>query len=211
VPWTTSADRAPHRQRRAHSAADACGYGRLTTVRARRRDVGREAAAKGVAACLADDDAEVYNLTEAAIQENALTAALNLTALAAEAVAELAATRKVQPQQVLRSLTEGQFDTANHSLGRQLAMQAVYPASMDDYDWAMTEAKGWIEITVRSTEGEKAITFYDPARLAQEVQGAMTESGYFAESAVVVVPTVTREAIEAVIARLARSGFTDIS
>ncbi len=53
-------------------------------------------------------------------------------------------------------------------------------------------------------------TFYDPARLAQEVDNAMTGPGYFAESTVVVVPAVTREAIEAAIARMARSGLADI-
>jgi hypothetical protein len=163
-----------------------------------------------VAACLADADAEVYNLTEAAVRENPLTAALNLTALAAEAVAELAAARTVPPEQVLRSLSAGQFDKADDDLDRQRTLQVVYPALMDDHDWAMTEAKGWIEIAVRSIEGEKAITFYDPVRLAQQVADAMTGSGYFAESTVVVVPTVTREAIEAVIARMAESGFADI-
>lgn len=134
-----------------------------------------------------------------------MTTALNLTALAAEAVAELAATRKVQPEQVLRSLTAGQFGKAELR-----TLQVAYPASMDDYDWAMTEAKGWIEIAVRSIEGDTAITFYDPVRLAQEVNNAMTGRGYFAESTIVVVPAVTREAIEAVIARMARSGFADI-
>jgi len=175
--------------------------GRLVTVRVWRRDAGRETAAKGVAAYLADDDAEVHNLTEAAVRENALIAALNLTALAAHAVAELATTRKLKPEQVLRSLMEGPPDAAKHSPGRHAA-QVVYPAAMDDYDWAMTEAKGWIEVIVRSSEGEKAITFYDPARLAQEVRDAMTGPGIFADSAVVVVPKVTREAIEAAIARM---------
>jgi hypothetical protein len=185
-------------------------YGRLATVRTRRRDTGRKAAAEAVAACLVDDDAEVYNLTEAAVRENPLTAALNVTALAAEAVVELAAARRVPPGQVLRSLTTGQFDKVDQDLRRQRTLQVVYPASMDDYDWAMTEAKGWIEIAIRSAEGEKAITFYDPVRLAQEVANAMTGPGYFAESAVVVVPAVTREAIEAVVARMARSGPADI-
>jgi hypothetical protein len=118
-------------------------------VRTRRRDAGRKAAAEAVAACLVDDDAEVYNLTEAAVQENPLTAALNMTALAAEAVAELAAARRVPPEQVLRSLTAGQFNKADHEVGRQQTLQVVHPASMDDYDWAITEAKGWIEISIR--------------------------------------------------------------
>lgn len=132
----------------------ACACGRLLTVRPRRRrDADREAAIKGVAAYLADDDAEVHNLTEAAVREDALTAALRLTALAADAVVELAALRKLRPEQVLQSLTEGSPDTTNHRPEQpQLAVQVVYPAPMDDHGWVMTEAKGWIEVTVRSTE-----------------------------------------------------------
>jgi hypothetical protein len=167
-------------------------------------------AAKGVAAYLADDDAEVYNLTEAAVQKNALTAALNLTALAAEAVAELAATRGLEAQQILQALTTGQLDTANHGFDPEPAAQVIYPSSMDDYDWYMTESKGWIEVTVQWATRRKTITFYDPTRLAQEVQSAVTRSGYFAESAVVVLPAVTKEAIEAVVAQMAQRRFADI-
>ena len=76
-------------------------------------------------------------------------AALNLTALAASAVAELAVTRKVQPEKVLRSLVGNNVDTVDQSPARQVAVQVVYPASMDDDDWAITEAKGWIEVTGR--------------------------------------------------------------
>ncbi|MEU4220638.1 hypothetical protein [Actinoplanes sp. NPDC026623] len=81
---------------------------------------------------------------------------------------------------------------------------------MDDFDWAMTETKGWIEITVQWAGRRKRVTFYDPARLAQEVQSAVAQPGYFAESAVVVLPAVTREAIEAVVAQLAQRRFADI-
>jgi hypothetical protein len=168
----------------------------------RRRSAGRKAAAEGVAAYLADDDAEVHNLTETAVRENALLAALNLTGLAAEAITELAAERRLQPAEVLRSLTE---DPQRH-----LEMQAVYPAWMDDYEWAMTEAKGWIELTVRSPQGEKTITFYDPVRLAREVQDAMTGPGYFTESAIVVIPAVTRKAIEAAMTQIAGRAITNI-
>lgn len=52
---------------------------------------------------------------------------------------------------------------------------------MDDHDWAMTETKGWIEVTVRWAGGEHAVTFYDPIRLAQTVQTVLTQSGFFAE------------------------------
>lgn len=196
--------------RRTRIAAVADAYGRLITVRARRENGDREVAAKSVAAYLAGDDAEVYNLTAAAVQKNALTAALNVTALASEAVADLAATRGLEFPQILRALTTGQLDPANHGSDPEPAAQVIYPSSMDDYDWAMTETKGWVEITIQWATRRKTVTFYDPTRLAQEVQSAVTRSGYFAESAVVVLPAVTKEAIEAVIAQMAQRDFADI-
>lgn len=57
----------------------------------------------------------------------------------------------------------------------------VFPAGMDDGDWALTESKGWLEVEVRLTGGTRTITFYDPVRLAQEVHDAMERGGYFAE------------------------------
>lgn len=45
---------------------------------------------EGVAAMLNDEDADLYNITDAAVQEDALAAAWNLTALAAEAIRQLA-------------------------------------------------------------------------------------------------------------------------
>jgi hypothetical protein len=179
-------------------------------VRARRRDAGREAAAKAVAAYLADDDAEIYNATEVAVRQDALGAALNLTVLAAEAVIGLAASQGIQPEQALRALTADRLYTAAREPRAQPAAQIVFPASMDDYAWEMTKAKGWIEITVRWAEGEKAVTIYDPVRLAQEVEDAVARQGYFAEPAVVVVPVVTEEAVEAAVAQLAQRRFADI-
>jgi len=81
---------------------------------------------------------------------------------------------------------------------------------MDDHDWILAEAKGWIDVTVRSASDQTAITFYDPTRLAQEVQSAMAQSGYFAERALVVVPIPTRDAIEAAATALARRNFVDV-
>ena len=64
----------------------------------------RRAAVEGVAAYLADEDADVYNITDAAVQENALAAALNLTALAAAAVTALANATGRTPIEALRSI-----------------------------------------------------------------------------------------------------------
>lgn len=191
--------------------SDMTACGRLGTVRRGKRDAGRKAAAKVVTAYLADDEAEVHNLTEAAVRDDALVAALHLTGLAADAVAELASVRGTDSKQVLRSLTESPLGTASHHRKRQADVHIVWPHPMDEYAWAITEAKGWIEITVRSSEGEKTITFYDPVRLAQEVDAAVTGRGYFAESAVAVIPAVTREAVESAIGLIAERGFTDIA
>ena len=171
-----------------------------------------------MAAYLADEDAEVYNLTDTTIKEDALAAALSLTALAADAVTALAAATGREPGDVLRSLGRPTVeqptpspDPADRGGDARSGVQVVYPDPMDDFDWAMTEAKGWIELTVGWGGGQEAITFFDPTRLAQEVQAAMAQPGYFAERALVVVPTVTRAAIEAAVAAMARRCFVDVS
>jgi hypothetical protein len=167
----------------------------------------RQAALEGVAAYLADDDADLYNVTDATTKEDALAAAFNLTALAADAVTALAAATGRDPGDVLRTLREQGPETA---VGEPDGVQVVYPLAMDDFDWAMTEAKGWIEVTVHWTGGDRTVTFYDPVRLAQEVQSALAGPGYFTERTSVVVPTLSKEAIEAVVALLAQRDFADI-
>jgi hypothetical protein len=177
----------------------------------------RQAAVEGVVAYLADEDAVLYNLTDTAIKEDVLAAALSLTALAADAVTALAAATGREPGDVLRSLGQPTVeqptpspDPADRGGDLLSGVLVVYPDPMDDYDWAMTEAKGWIELAVGWAGGQEAITFYDPTRLAQEVQGAMAQPGYFVERALVVVPTVTRGAIESAVAAMARRGFVDV-
>ncbi|WP_152990786.1 hypothetical protein [Sphaerimonospora mesophila] len=64
------------------------------------------AAVDGVAAYLADEDADVYNITDTAVREDALALALNLIALAATAVTALAAATGRTPEEVLRSMDE---------------------------------------------------------------------------------------------------------
>ncbi|MEU5931166.1 hypothetical protein [Micromonospora sp. NPDC047187] len=152
----------------------------------------------------------------AAVKEDALAAALNLTALTADAVTALAAVTERDPHEVLRTLqspSSGQLVPRAATSGTSDSppgLQIVYPDAMDENDWSMTESKGWIEITVHWAGSEKAITFYDPTRLSQEVQSALAESGYFVERAAVVVPTLSQQAIEAVVALMARRNFVDI-
>ena len=68
----------------------------------------RCAAVEGVAAYLADEDADVHNITNAAVQEDAVMAALNLTALAAAAVTALAQATGRTPFEALRSIDGGE-------------------------------------------------------------------------------------------------------
>ncbi|MEV4539278.1 hypothetical protein AB0J82_36445 [Asanoa sp. NPDC049518] len=62
------------------------------------------AAVSSVAAYLADEDADVYNIIDAAAREDGLGLALNLTALAAKAMTELATATGHTPMEVLRSM-----------------------------------------------------------------------------------------------------------
>lgn len=66
----------------------------------------RRAAVEGVAAYLGDEDTDVCNITDAAVREDAVAAALNLTALAAAAVTALASATGRTPHEALRSIVE---------------------------------------------------------------------------------------------------------
>jgi hypothetical protein len=86
----------------------------------------------------------------------------------------------------------------------------IYPVEMDDYAWWETEQKGWIEVTVRWASGEQAVSFYDATRLLQSVGEGLAHRGYFTER-IVVVPKVTKEALESVVATMAQYDFIEIS
>ncbi len=70
----------------------------------RKRAATRRAAVEGVAANLADEDADVYNIIDAAAREDAVMTALDLTALAAAAVTALAKATGRTPLEALRSI-----------------------------------------------------------------------------------------------------------
>ena len=80
---------------------------------------------------------------------------------------------------------------------------------MDDFDWAMQEAKGWLEVTVTWDGGSRVVEVYDPVRLAQTVTGDIARLGRFSSGSLLVVPSVTRENIETAVAALADGGFFD--
>jgi hypothetical protein len=84
--------------------------------------------------------------------------------------------------------------------------EVVYPVEMDDYQWWETESKGWLAVTVRWDGGEQEMTFYDPVRLSQSMNVDLARQGYFAER-IIVVPKLTREAVESSARAIAERGF----
>ncbi|MFE2540315.1 hypothetical protein [Actinacidiphila glaucinigra] len=82
-----------------------------------------------------------------------------------------------------------------------------WPAPMDEYDWAIQEAKGWLDVTVVWNGGRRVVEVYDPVRLAQSVTDDMGRLGRFTAGSLLVVPSVTRENIESAISAIADKGF----
>lgn len=80
---------------------------------------------------------------------------------------------------------------------------------MDDFDWAMQEAEGWLDVTVAWDGGSRVVEVYDPVRLAQTVTGDVARLGRFSSGSLLVVPSVTRENIETAVAAIADEGFFD--
>ncbi|MET9875061.1 hypothetical protein ABZZ36_10625 [Actinacidiphila glaucinigra] len=84
-----------------------------------------------------------------------------------------------------------------------------WPAPMDEYDWAIQEAKGWLDVTVVWNGGRRVVGVYDPVRLAQSVTDDVGRLGRFTAGSLLVVPGVTRENIESAISAIADEGFFD--
>lgn len=85
----------------------------------------------------------------------------------------------------------------------------IFPDDFDDYAWEV-EAKGWFNDVVVETDGQRfRITFYDIARLSQDIEDELSANAAFVEKNVVVVRNVTRVAIEQAVKFIAISeGFT---
>ncbi|MFI0968393.1 hypothetical protein ACH4S8_44745 [Streptomyces sp. NPDC021080] len=80
---------------------------------------------------------------------------------------------------------------------------------MDDYDWAIQEAKGWLDVTVTWDGDAQVVEVYDPVRLAQSVTSETARLGHFKARRLLVVPSVTRENIESAVSAIADEGFFD--
>lgn len=87
---------------------------------------------EAVAAMLNGEDADLSNITDAAVEEDALAAAWNLTALAAEAIRELAEVTGRAPIEVLSAI-EGRGFGGLVRTGKP-AKKAWMPEELDSKD-----------------------------------------------------------------------------
>lgn len=89
-------------------------------------------------------------------------------------------------------------------------MNVVYPIEWDERDIIERPAKGWLSDVIVQTESgtEHKLSFYDPTRLAQEIQSELSsgKSG-FIELGLIVVPEVTKENIEMAIKQAESEGY----
>ncbi len=78
--------------------------------------------------------------------------------------------------------------------------------SFDKYAWE-TEAKGWFPNAVAIVDQRRyRVTFYDSARLAQDIADELKTAQVFFESNLVVVPSVTRQNMEHAIRAIVSTG-----
>lgn len=91
-------------------------------------------------------------------------------------------------------------------------MNIEYPINWDDLDGLERPAKGWLTgvIVTLSSGAQIELTFYDPVRLAQDLEEEIRigKKGII-EKNLIVVPEVTREAIEAAISQAEKERFFD--
>jgi hypothetical protein len=82
----------------------------------------------------------------------------------------------------------------------------VFPEGFDDYAWEV-ESKGYLvdaRLTFAGTSYR--INFYEPVRLAQEIEGELKRGSPFFEPNLVVVPSVTRQHMETAVEFLVQPG-----
>jgi hypothetical protein len=104
----------------------------------------------------------------------------------------------------------GLWPGGNLTEGDMRDYQVNYPADFDDDEWSVIKTKGWLEVRLAWTGGERKVTFYDRAGLAQEIDEAIGRSGYFTEGVLVIVSSVTRGQVETAVRHLAERDFLDL-
>ena len=80
----------------------------------------------------------------------------------------------------------------------------IFPDEFEQYAWE-SESKGWFGEVRLELQGRRyRLTFYDPARLVQEIEKELQRGGTFFEPNLVVVPSVTRQHMEKAAAQLVK-------
>ena len=95
----------------------------------------------------------------------------------------------------------------------QKPFEVVFPEWYDERGQAEAEAKGWLQgVEVRFAAGEgQSLFFYDPVRLAQDLEAeAKHGKAFVASPGLIVIPLVTREAILSAVSRLVQEGYFPI-
>jgi hypothetical protein len=89
---------------------------------------------------------------------------------------------------------------------RSSSHKLVLPEGFDDYAWEV-EAKGVLwDVYLQYGDRKFQLTFYDPARLAQDVESELEERVTFFEPNLVVVRKVNRAEMNAAVNDLVRTG-----
>lgn len=74
------------------------------------------------------------------------------------------------------------------------------------------EAKGYLAgARIRRGAEQAQVVFYDPVRLAQDIEEELADAGHLAFANIVVVPQITPEAIARAVGDLAESGFVELA
>jgi len=85
--------------------------------------------------------------------------------------------------------------------------ELVLPEDFDDDAWLL-ESKGWYPgASVRSGDREVAVTFYDPTRLAQDIEADLAGGHLVSFAHLIVVERLTVENMRRAISRLDRAFF----
>jgi hypothetical protein len=81
----------------------------------------------------------------------------------------------------------------------------ILPQDFSDYEWEI-ESKGWFSAAKIQIDGVfYRLNFYDPVRLAQEVESSLQNGVAFFEPNLVVVPSLTKANMEQAVQRLAQT------
>lgn len=86
------------------------------------------------------------------------------------------------------------------------ALKIEFPESFED---ELTKAKGWLSgVQVRDGAATYTVTFYDPVRLAQDVESELEAGSIFVERNVIVLSEVDRESIEDAVHKIGHVGVS---